>query len=164
MARPDCFTTFDFDGAVGSYSTVHLGFPVPVFATTQPTGALPIVSVSNVIVSAKAAVARTKSAELGRANLVRANPVIDCGPRLRSRGASYAEGYGQPQENGRDRPPLEGSTVAVRSIPKFERVARRGNTAHSPLPIDKAGARIACRLACRGVRQVLKSARIGMRG
>ena len=122
MWRVHCFTTFDFDGGHGSSSTVHLGLPVPVFATAQPAGALPIVSVSNVIVSAKAAVARSKSAELGRANLVRPDPIID-----RGRGLSPAPHT--PRATGirrkADATDRRGrvTRLALRSIPKFERLA-----------------------------------------
>jgi hypothetical protein len=35
VARPDCLTIFDFEGALGSSSTVHLGSPEPVFQVTQ---------------------------------------------------------------------------------------------------------------------------------
>src|SRR5450631_1810678 len=42
VARPDCLTTFDFDGAVSSLSTVHFGSPDPVRVAVQPSGATPI--------------------------------------------------------------------------------------------------------------------------
>ena len=54
MAPPDCLTTFDLEGAVGSSSTVHLGSPLPVLATVHPAGALPIASASKVTLSAMA--------------------------------------------------------------------------------------------------------------
>src|SRR4030088_1736766 len=42
VARPDCLSTFDFDGAVSSLSTVHFGSPDPVRVAVQPSGAAPV--------------------------------------------------------------------------------------------------------------------------
>src|SRR3981189_1148120 len=42
VARPDCLSTFDVDGAVPSLSTVHFGSPFPVRVGVQPSGAVPI--------------------------------------------------------------------------------------------------------------------------
>src|SRR4051794_33263034 len=42
VARPDCLTTFAFDGAVSSVSTVHFGFPEPVCVPVQPSGVEPV--------------------------------------------------------------------------------------------------------------------------
>jgi hypothetical protein len=39
---------------VGSFSTVHLGFPCPVIVAIQPAGVLPMGLVSNVTLSAMA--------------------------------------------------------------------------------------------------------------
>src|SRR6478736_664261 len=49
VARPDCLSTFDFDGAVSSFSTVHFGSPVPVRVTVQPSGAAPVPVASKLI-------------------------------------------------------------------------------------------------------------------
>src|SRR5665213_460610 len=48
-ARPDCFRTFDFDGAVSSISVVHFGSPDPVRVDVQPSGAAPIWLLSKLI-------------------------------------------------------------------------------------------------------------------
>src|ERR1700726_497096 len=42
VARPDCLSMFDFDGAVSSLSTVHFGSPLPVRVAAQPSGVAPI--------------------------------------------------------------------------------------------------------------------------
>ena len=42
VARPDCLTTFAFDGAVSSLSTVHFGLPDPVSVAVHPSGAEPV--------------------------------------------------------------------------------------------------------------------------
>src|SRR6267154_6852339 len=42
VARPDCLSTVNFDGAVRSLSTVHFGSPDPVRVDVQPSGVVPI--------------------------------------------------------------------------------------------------------------------------
>src|SRR5882757_11348525 len=49
VARPDCLSTFDFDGAVASLSTVHFGSPDPVRVEVQPSGATPVCVLSKLI-------------------------------------------------------------------------------------------------------------------
>src|SRR5882757_11394428 len=49
VARPDCLSTFDFDGAVSSLSTVHFGSPDPVRVEVQPSGAAPVWVLSKLI-------------------------------------------------------------------------------------------------------------------
>src|ERR1700722_17973258 len=49
VARPDCLSTLDFDGAVPSLSTVHFGSPDPVRVAVQPSGATPIWLLSKLI-------------------------------------------------------------------------------------------------------------------
>src|SRR3954468_24059214 len=49
VARPDCLSTFDFDGAVSSFSTVHFGSPDPVRVEVQPSGAAPVCVLSKLI-------------------------------------------------------------------------------------------------------------------
>src|SRR5450631_29681 len=49
VARPDCLSTFDFDGAVSSLSTVHFGSPDPVRVAVQPSGTTPIRVLSKLI-------------------------------------------------------------------------------------------------------------------
>src|SRR3954454_17448285 len=49
VARPDCLSTFDFDGAVSSLSTVHFGSPDPVRVEVQPSGAAPVGAPSKLI-------------------------------------------------------------------------------------------------------------------
>src|SRR5437868_10290146 len=49
VARPDCLSTFDFDGAVASLSTVHFGSPDPVRVAVQPSGVPPVWLLSKLI-------------------------------------------------------------------------------------------------------------------
>jgi hypothetical protein len=42
-------STFDFDGAVSSLSTVHFGSPDPVRVEVQPSGAAPVCVLSKPI-------------------------------------------------------------------------------------------------------------------
>src|SRR3954464_6131867 len=49
VARTDCLSTFDFDGAVSSLSMVHFGAPDPVRVEVQPSGATPVCVLSKLI-------------------------------------------------------------------------------------------------------------------
>src|SRR5215831_8110393 len=60
VARPDCLTTFEFEGAVLSCSIVHFESPLPVLVAVQPFGAAPIASASKLAVLSAMAPASTE--------------------------------------------------------------------------------------------------------
>src|SRR5215831_8655503 len=66
VARPDCLTTFEFEGAVLSCSIVHFGSPLPVLVAVQPCGAAPIASASKLAVLSAIALASTEQRNAGR--------------------------------------------------------------------------------------------------
>src|SRR6516164_4120086 len=59
VARPDCLTTFEFEGAVLSCSIVHFESPLPVLVAVQPFGAAPITSASKLAVLSAMALVST---------------------------------------------------------------------------------------------------------
>src|SRR5215831_18185003 len=69
VARPDCLTTFEFEGAVLSCSIVHFESPLPVLVAVQPFGAAPIASVSKLAVLSSMALASTEKRNAGRDKL-----------------------------------------------------------------------------------------------
>src|SRR5882762_1563637 len=63
-SRPDCLTTFNFEGAVWSCSIVHFGLPLPVLVAIQPLGVAPTASVSKLAVLSAMAVASIKQSSV----------------------------------------------------------------------------------------------------
>src|SRR5947209_5539466 len=61
VPAPDCFRTFDWLGAEGSASTDHRGAPLPVTPACQPSGRVPGLAVSKVVVSAEVICARNSA-------------------------------------------------------------------------------------------------------
>src|ERR1700730_16074008 len=59
VARPDCLSTFEFEGAVLSSSIVHFESPLPVLVAVQPFGAAPIASAPKPAVLSAMALAST---------------------------------------------------------------------------------------------------------
>src|SRR5215813_5668411 len=71
VARPDCLTTFEFEGAVLSCSIVHFGSPLPVLVAVQPFGAAPIASASKLAVLSAMALASTEQRNAAATRIAR---------------------------------------------------------------------------------------------
>src|SRR5215470_13363165 len=67
---PDCFRTFGLLGADASALTAHFGEPCPVTPQVQSAGGVPSWALSNVSISANAAVAIATIAGVSRAILI----------------------------------------------------------------------------------------------
>src|SRR5215831_18907827 len=71
VARPDCLTTFEFEGAVLSGSIVHFGSPLPVLVAVQPFGAAPIAPASKLAVLSAMALASTEQRNAAAVKIAR---------------------------------------------------------------------------------------------